>query len=111
MRPTRNAVPRSRRAALYAGLLLAVGCAAPDDAPAPTTARSAAVFGKEGPRTIAANTVVNQYAVLAADAFAGSNAIMLTALADLRDGSRDIEPGDLVLLIQLQGAVVNGVPT
>lgn len=57
--------------------------------------------GKDGPVTIsAANTIVNAYTSLTADANAGSSTINVT-------NSSGFNVGDLVLIIQMQGAKVN----
>ena len=68
---------------------------------------SIAQRGKDGPRTISAiNTVVNEYTLLTADAFAGNNTLSVNN-SNLNLNSRFSAPlaaGDLLLLIQLQGA-------
>lgn len=69
----------------------------------------AAQPGMDGPLTVtAANTIVNQYAQLAADAAPGATSFSVTNIADLT--SQTLGPltaGDLLMLIQMQGAVID----
>ncbi|MCC3156263.1 hypothetical protein LJ737_03390 [Hymenobacter sp. 15J16-1T3B] len=61
--------------------------------------------GKDGALTInAAGTVVNQYTRLAANATAGSTTVTVASAAGL-------SAGDLVLIIQMQGALINNANT
>ena len=68
---------------------------------------SIAQRGKDGPRTITAlNTVVNEYTILTTNAFAGSTGITVNN-SGLNLNSRfptALSAGDLLLIIQLQGA-------
>ena len=64
---------------------------------------------REGRRSTvaAANTVVNQYAVLAANAAAGATSITVTNIADLPS----LTAGDLVMIYQAQGATIDSTDT
>lgn len=71
--------------------------------------------GKNGNRTItAANTVVNQYALLAASASVGDLSITVTDIADLNSpeivGGGALAPGDLILIYQATGATIDTTP-
>src|SRR5512147_1133114 len=68
----------------------------------------AATPGKDGARTVTAlGTVVNEYAVLAADVAAGATAVTVTSIADLPS----LTAGDLVMLYQAQGASIDTTDT
>jgi len=57
--------------------------------------------GKDGAANItAANTVVNSYYVVTASVIAGTNSVSVSS-------NTGLSPGDLVMLIQMQGALVN----
>ena len=68
-----------------------------------------AEVGKDGPGAItAANTVVNAYAALAANAAAGATSITF----DNADANFDVlEEGDLLLIVQMQGATITTTDT
>ncbi len=68
--------------------------------------------GIDGPKTItAANTIVNEYTALSADALAGSTSISVAANtlnANNRFGAGNVlAQGDLVFIVQMQGASLN----
>ena len=59
--------------------------------------------GNDGAVTItAANTIVNRYTSLASNAAAGSASLTVASAAAL-----NVAPGDLILIIQMQGASIN----
>ncbi|MFO0590844.1 MAG: hypothetical protein U0441_25090 [Polyangiaceae bacterium] len=101
-------------------LTVAPGCT-PDrsddqagDAPAERTGEAASsVLGVDGALTVsAANTVLNQYGVLAADAAVGANSLSVTNIADLTSASfGPLAAGDLILVIQMQGAAIDATDT
>lgn len=67
--------------------------------------------GKNGARTIAAaNTVINQYDVLASDAAAGATSVTVNNIANLSSGEATgggaLATGDVVLLYQARGATI-----
>ncbi|MFN4234706.1 MAG: gliding motility-associated C-terminal domain-containing protein [Bacteroidia bacterium] len=67
--------------------------------------------GKDGPKTInAANTIVNAYTTLTANAFAGNTTISVANSALNSNFSTSLSAGDLILIIQMQGATLNGTP-
>ena len=67
--------------------------------------------GKDGPRTInTANVIVNEYTRLTADASIGSTSITVAA-SGLNANARfaaSLAPGDLIMIIQMQGATLSG---
>lgn len=67
--------------------------------------------GKQGPANIsAANTIVNEYTTLIADAVPG-DLQLLVAASGLNANNRfpnALQPGDLLLIIQIQGASISG---
>lgn len=65
--------------------------------------------GTDGALTVtAANTVLNQYAVLGANAAAGTTSFSVTNITDLSSGAYGaLARGDLVMLYQPQGATIN----
>lgn len=68
--------------------------------------------GKHGTATISSlNTVVNEYTILTADASAGATTIQVNNSALNVNGrfSGPLQPGDLLFIIQLQGASISGV--
>ncbi|MEW6467573.1 MAG: gliding motility-associated C-terminal domain-containing protein [Bacteroidota bacterium] len=68
--------------------------------------------GVHGPRTVsAANTIVNEYTALGANAPAGSTTITVANSA-LNANSRftgGLAAGDLIMIIQIQGVSINGI--
>ena len=69
---------------------------------------AAAQEGKNGALTVtAANTVLNQYAVLGANANAGATTFNVTSIADLTSSFGALAAGDLVMLYQAQGATID----
>ncbi len=65
--------------------------------------------GKDGNKTVAAaNTIVNEYTSLTADATAGATSLQVAA-SGLNTNSRfsaTLSPGDLIMIIQVQGASI-----
>ncbi len=103
-------------------LALAPGCAEDPagsdersgDAPGERTGKaSAPLVGVDGALTVnTVNTVVNQYAVLGADAAVGANSIGVTAIGDLTSATLGpLSAGDLVMIIQMQGATIDASDT
>ncbi|MGC4093036.1 MAG: hypothetical protein QM756_35145 [Polyangiaceae bacterium] len=96
---------------------LAAGCSSGDK---PVSGRSgehvgstqAAVAGIDGSPTIsAAGTVVNQYTTLAANPALNATSIQVTSVAALANGADAIAAGDLILIMQMQGATINTTAT
>ncbi|MFN8182168.1 MAG: PKD domain-containing protein [Bacteroidia bacterium] len=66
-----------------------------------------AQLGKDGAKTVtAAGTIVNEYTTLTADALAGTSMLTVTSSSLNANGRfpAALAPGDLVLIIQIQGA-------
>ena len=113
-----SAYPRARALPwLVVGLVgaLAAGCS---DAPAAgtretrvaaTPAPASALVGSDGDLTVSsAGTVLNQYAVLAADTQVADTTLSVTNIADLTSTTYGaLAPGDLLLVIQMQGATID----
>jgi MYXO-CTERM domain-containing protein len=73
-----------------------------------------AIVGRDGPKTITASgTVVNAYAALAgSDVAAGATTITVADITTLKGPfTNDISAGDLVLIIQMQGATIDTTDT
>ena len=74
--------------------------------------------GIDGNKTVsAANTIVNEYTTLTADAAAGATTITVAASglnANNRFGptsaANSLNPGDLIMIIQMQGTTILGAP-
>ncbi len=65
------------------------------------------VTGKDGPGLInLADEVVNQYTSLSVDVASGATSIQVSDINDLSNGSA-LENGDLVLIVQMQGASIS----
>lgn len=65
--------------------------------------------GKNGALTVsAANTVVNAYTSLSADAAAGTTSITVTSNSLNTHFSSNLAAGDLIMIIQMQGATIKG---
>ncbi|MGL5890215.1 MAG: hypothetical protein ACRC3B_10035, partial [Bacteroidia bacterium] len=67
--------------------------------------------GVHGPRTVtAANTIVNEYTPLTANAAAASTIITVTNSTLNGNGrfAANLAPGDLIMIIQIQGVTLNG---
>ena len=75
--------------------------------------QSFAQRGKDGSVTInTANRIVNEYTRLTADAAVGATTITVAA-SGLNTNSRfgaTLAPGDLIMIIQMQGATLGGTP-
>jgi gliding motility-associated-like protein len=70
-----------------------------------------AQFGKNGVQTISTpSAIINQYATLQSNAMAGSTTITLTNIADLNNPT-PLQVGDLLLIIQMQGASIDNTNT
>jgi hypothetical protein len=69
--------------------------------------------GKDGAKTVtAANTVVNCYAALGANAAAGATSVTVASAAALTcNGLSAMGPGDVVLIMQMQGASIDTTNT
>jgi hypothetical protein len=67
-----------------------------------------AVAGIDGSRTIATSgVVVNQYTTLAANPALNATSIQVASVAALANGADAIAAGDLVLIMQMQGATID----
>ncbi len=69
-----------------------------------------AQIGKDGARTIsAANTIVNEYTTLTADAASGATTLTVASSSLNANGrfSGPLAQGDLIMIIQMQGATIN----
>lgn len=118
---TTKALSLLRCAAVLAQLVglgaLAVACSAGDpagkgDSAAQLGRARAALAGTDGSVTIsAAGTVVNRYTTLGADVAANATSIKLTSVAALAVGADALATGDLLLLIQMQGATIETAAT
>ncbi|MEO5643368.1 MAG: hypothetical protein ABIQ40_07635, partial [Bacteroidia bacterium] len=83
-------------------LILAVLCFVQD---------SFAQQGIHGPRTVtAANTIVNEYTAITAFIGAGSTSITVANSSLNANGrfSSGLQPGDLIMIYQVQGTIING---
>jgi len=81
-----------------------------EDASAPVAANGCAAAGTpglDGAITVVGTQVLNRYAALAADAPRGSTTLTLVDAAPLTP----LAPGDLLLVVQMQGATVDETPT
>jgi uncharacterized repeat protein (TIGR01451 family) len=98
-----------RAALLAACCVLGTACAESRLEPSPAPSQEAALAGADGDATInVPDTIVNRYAVLAAEASAGATSIDVTAASDLNDPALGpLEAGDLVFIIQMQGASID----
>ena len=94
-----------RAAALGQVLLLVVaGCKSPGEKGVSEEAVRQALVGKDGDRTVnTANTIVNGYSALTGTP--NANQVTVNAIGDFAAGGRPaLAVGDLVLIIQMQGA-------
>lgn len=67
--------------------------------------------GKDGNKIVsAASTVVNEYTTLTADAIAGQNTITVASNTLSGVFTSPLAKGDLILIIQMQGATINFAP-
>lgn len=70
-----------------------------------------AQVGKHGSKTISSQTIVNEYTYLTQDAI--STNILHVTNSFLNQNNRfqtNLSPGDLIMVIQMQGAIINGTP-
>lgn len=89
--------------ALTTSLLLSASCTAPAAKPTQASKQSA-LLGQDGSLTISLpSTIVNRYAALQADATVGSLDLTVDNMADLLP----LEPGDMLLVVQMQGAAID----
>lgn len=89
--------------ALTTALLFSASCTTPAAQPAQATKQSA-LLGQDGAMTISLpNTIVNRYAALGADVAQGSTDLTVDNIADLLP----LDPGDMLLVIQMQGAEID----
>src|SRR5207248_3177305 len=67
-----------------------------------------AQMGKDGVKTISATSSINEYTTLSADAFSGSTSISVANSSLNANGlfSSSLAAGDLILIIQIQGASI-----
>jgi len=76
-------------------------------------AEAVAQRGKDGFPAIATNTVVNEYTTLTANAVSGATTITVASTAALNANGRfpaALAPGDLIMIIQIQGDSILGFP-
>src|ERR1039458_5685249 len=68
--------------------------------------------GKNGAPTVSTNTVVNEYTTLTANAVSGATTITVASSTLNAHGrfSGNLAPGDLIMIIQIQGATIAGTP-
>src|SRR3954447_25352551 len=99
-----NLFSRVLRAVLLAGCVLGTACAQSVIEDPPPASQGTPLAGEDGDFTITeGGTVLNQYAVLAADASAGATSIQVTAATDLDHAIfGPLSPGDLLFIIQMQ---------
>ncbi|MBV8755784.1 MAG: hypothetical protein JO257_00830, partial [Deltaproteobacteria bacterium] len=91
-------------------------CGAPPSKPdADESSTTSALTGQNGALTVTtANTIVNQYAVLAANAAAGATTISVTNIGDFTATApftSGLASGDLMLIYQPQGATITATST
>jgi hypothetical protein len=126
-----SALPRSLRRmpipALMSGALAfwsltLTGCTfGPDEPNGPASAASEAhvataqqsLVGKDGGFTVmAANTILNQYSRVTANVAVGASTVTINNITDLTSAQFGaLEPGDLVMLYQAQGATIDTTDT
>ncbi|KFE64236.1 OmpA family protein [Hyalangium minutum] len=98
----------SLRALLAAGVLV-TACGQTSPATFDAAHQEFALPGSDGDLTLTDGiTVVNQYAVLAADASAGATRVQVTDISQLTSPtSGPLDSGDLVFIMQMQGASID----
>jgi uncharacterized repeat protein (TIGR01451 family) len=103
-----RSVPRLLALVTTCCVLLAACGTSPDEPPSPAT-QTLALTGVDGDLTVTApGTVLNRYAVLSADVSAGATSLEVTAATDLDHPTfGPLSSGDLVLIIQMQGASID----
>ncbi len=93
--------------------LTVAGCASSDPVPAPPSVEvvgqvQQAVQGADGVGAVAApNTILNQYTALSANAAQGASSITVANAGALNPGADPLAAGDLLLIIQMQGATID----
>jgi hypothetical protein len=102
------------RSALIAEVLtiavLAAGCSASGPARRSEAVANTAqrLQGADGPGSVAvAGTIVNQYTTLTADAASGALSLQVQSAAALNPGGDPLAAGDLLLVVQMQGATID----
>lgn len=73
-----------------------------------------AQIGKNGSLTVStSNTIVNEYTALTLDAVSGNNFVTVSNSSLNANGrfSASLSPGDLVMIIQMQGATIDATPS
>lgn len=94
------------------GVLWLLGCQRPGVESVPPAAERAAVVATDGAYTVNGVEQLNQWAVLAANAAAGGSSLRVTDITQLDSPLfGPIAPGDLVLVVQMQGATFNTTDT
>ncbi|MBI5545780.1 MAG: hypothetical protein HY901_17970, partial [Deltaproteobacteria bacterium] len=90
-------------------MALATGCTGEARRALELGSQTQSVSGKDGDKVIAANVVEqpNAYATLSANAAVGATSIQVSNIADLGT----LAAGDLLLIIQMQGATINSADT
>ncbi len=68
--------------------------------------------GKNGPLTVSSTIIVNEYTSLTANAISGSTSITVanSSLNTYGRFSASLSAGDLIMIIQIQGATIKGAP-
>jgi hypothetical protein len=118
----RMPIPALMSSAIAFWALTLTGCAfGPDEPGGVSLPRSEAhvasshqsLVGKDGGFTVmAANTVLNQYSRITADVAVGATTVTVNNIMDLTSAQFGaLEPGDLVMLYQAQGATINATDT
>ncbi|MBN2197529.1 MAG: hypothetical protein JW751_32420, partial [Polyangiaceae bacterium] len=107
-----TAVRSALAATVAAGLAAAAsGCGSADESPSPSPMAAIAqrLPGDDPAHTVSApDTVLNRYATLATNAAAGANTITVSNRANLNSAPfGDLAAGDLLLVVQMQGATIS----
>jgi hypothetical protein len=100
-------------------VLVGAGCKSPSGKGANGEVVRQALAGKDGACTVdKANTIVNAYSALTANANVGASAVTVNAIAELASnpcrgdgGLQPLAAGDLLLIIQMAGATINATDT
>lgn len=104
----RDRAPKGFAAAIT--LLAAFACVESGPSAGIVGASAFRALGEDGALTVSVqNTVLNAYSALAVDAAAGTTTLVITSAGqlDLPSPMGPAGPGDLVLVIQMQGAVID----
>lgn len=77
-----------------------------------TASRSSPLVGQDGTLSVSTNTVLNEYAVLSANAAVGATTITVSNASNLDSATFGaLAAGDLLLIIQMQGATIDTTDT